>query len=58
MTITKVHLCPRCKNRLDRVEYSDGSVCYQCHAPFDEPPYICDYEIWVLKNGKTMQRLD
>ena len=46
----KVHLCPLCKNRLDRVEYSDGSVKWQCHAPFSEPPYICAYELQVIKN--------
>ena len=45
----KVHLCSRCKNRLDRVEYSDGSVKWQCHGPFSEPPYICAFELQVVK---------
>lgn len=55
MMTRKVHLCPLCKNRLNRVEYSDGSVRWQCHAPFDEPSYICNYEIRVIKNDNKQE---
>ena len=52
-----IHLCPRCKNRLERIEYSDGRVKWQCHATFDEPPYICVYELEVIKNDTTKSKV-
>ena len=53
----KVHVCSRCKNRLDRVEYSDGSVQWQCHGLFSEPPYICAFKLQVVKNDKASRNM-
>lgn len=54
----KVHLCPKCKNRLDRVEYEDGTVKWQCLTGFMEPPYVCGFELEVVKNDQKIKGLD
>jgi hypothetical protein len=48
----KVHLCPRCKTRMERVVYDDGSVAWLCYKTFSEPPYRCSFELWIVKNAK------
>jgi len=44
--MTKVHLCPRCKERLDRIEYDDGCVEWNC---------ICSFRLQVVTNGNKQK---
>jgi len=50
----KVHLCPHCKNRLDRILLDTKTIVYRCHTLIsDDPPLVCDFELRVIKNDKN-----